>query len=236
MSKKKKPPPHINIINQLSTYRILIHNSPSTFPIPLLLRLPTPPHFFSLSWPLRHLFHFSGQRYISGFILITEIGRQNPNCGVVGSRPLSKVVGAVGWLRGLLGFFAFGSCYFRCLADLSSFEEILTYHTSENCCQLCFWKRAKQLFPTSAISKEEICSLLSFVFAGGVWNSQARDNSKAKKKPLPIAQFWPFERIAPRCSGFAVHSFRLRLNFAFEPLAKKKFAACYLSFSQVVCK
>ena len=79
------------------------------------------------------------------------------------------MVGAVGWLRGLLGFFAFGfCCYFRYLADLLSFEEILTYHTSEDCRQLCFWKRAKQPFPGSAISKEEICSLLSFVFAGGV--------------------------------------------------------------------
>ena len=73
-------------------------------------------------------------------------------------------------------------CILRYLADVSSFEEILTYHTSEDCRQLCFWKRAKQPFPGSAISKEEICSLLSFVFAGGVLNSQGRDNPRTPPK------------------------------------------------------
>ena len=45
--------------------------APSTFPIPLLLNFHHPP--FSLSRPLRYLFHFSGQRYMSGFILITLV-------------------------------------------------------------------------------------------------------------------------------------------------------------------
>ena len=75
-------------------------------------------------------------------------------------------------------------CILRYLADVSSFEEILTYHISEDCRQLCFWKRAKQPSPGSAISKEEICSLLSFVFAGGVLNSQGRDNPRTPKKKI----------------------------------------------------
>ena len=85
-------------------------------------------------------------------------------------------------------------CILRYLADVSSFEEILTYRISEDCRQLCFWKRAKQPSPGSAISKEEICSLLSFVFAGGVLNSQGRDNPRTPKKnkgeafPRPWAQ------------------------------------------------
>ena len=43
---------------------------------------------------------------------------------------------------------------------------------------------AKQPSPGSAISKEEICSSLSFVFAGGVLNSQGRDNPRTPKKKL----------------------------------------------------
>ena len=145
------------------------------------------------------------------------------NCGVVDSRPLSEVVGAVRWLRGLLDFFAFGSCcHFRYLADLSSFGEILTYHTSEDC-QLCFWKRAKQPFPGSAINKEEICSLLSFVFAGSVLN---RDGTTPgpKKKNTAHCPILDFRTYCSTLSWLRCAFFRLRLNFAFEPFTWRTFS------------
>ena len=129
-------------------------------------------------------------------------------------------------------------CILRYLADVSSFEEILTYHISEDCRQLCFWKRAKQPSPGSAISKEEICSLLSFVFAGGVLNSQGRDNpglkkqknhKKNAKKYTAHCSILAFRTNCSTLSWLRCAFFRLRLNFAFELLSKEEICSL-LSF------
>ena len=126
-------------------------------------------------------------------------------------------------------------CILRYLADVSSFEEILTYYISEDCRQLCFWKRAKQPSPGSAISKEEICSLLSFVFAGGVLNSQGRDNPRTpKKKTSPKkntahCSILAFRTNCSTLSWLRCAFFRLRLNFAFELLSKEEICSL-LSF------
>ena len=129
------------------------------------------------------------------------------------------------------------ACILRYLADVSSFEEILTYHISEDCRQLCFWKRAKQPSPGSAISKEKICSLLSFVF-GGVLNSQARNNPRTPQKKITKKNT---KKYTAHCSILAFRTncstlswlryafFHLRLNFAFELLSKEEICSL-LSF------
>ena len=104
----------------------------------------------------------------------------------------------------------------------------MTYHISEDCRQLCSWKRAKQPSPGSAISKEEICSLLSFVFAGGVLNSQGRDNPRTPpKKNQKKTQKIHCPLLNLGLSNELLHVvlaslciLRLRLNFAFELLSK----------------
>ena len=75
-------------------------------------------------------------------------------------------------------------CILCHLADVLSFEEILTHHISEDCRQLCSWKRAKQPSSGSAISKEEISSSLSF-FLQVVYET-ARDGTTPGPPPKKI--------------------------------------------------
>ena len=61
---------------------------------------------------------------------------------------------------------------------------ILAFRT--NCSTLswlrCAFFRLRLNFAFELLSKDAICSLLSFVFAGGVLNSQGRDNPRTPKK------------------------------------------------------